>query len=42
MRPVGWSLGPMGTRSKVELFEEIRKASAGRDSPSIREMSRLC
>jgi transposase len=30
----------MGTRSKVELFEEIRKASAGRDSPSIRELSR--
>ena len=30
----------MATRSKVELFEEIRKASAGRDSPSIRELSR--
>jgi transposase len=25
----------------VELFEEIRKASAGRDSPSIRELSRM-
>jgi len=24
----------------VELFEEIRKASAGRDGPSIRELSR--
>jgi transposase len=31
----------MATRSKVELFEEIRKASAGRDSPSIRELSRM-
>src|SRR5271166_2118499 len=30
----------MTARSKVELFEEIRKASAGRDSPSIRELSR--
>ena len=30
----------MPTRSKVELFEEIRKASAGSDSPSIRELSR--
>jgi transposase len=30
----------MPTRSKVELFEEIRKASAAADSPSVRELSR--
>jgi len=30
----------MRTRSKVELFEEIRKANAAADSPSIRELSR--
>jgi transposase len=30
----------MATRSKVELFEEIRKAAAGKDSPSVRELSR--
>lgn len=30
----------MRTRSKVELFEDIRKASAATDSPSIRELSR--
>jgi len=29
----------MATRSKVELFEEIRKASAEVESPSIRELS---
>ena len=37
---VGWSLGPMAKRSKVELFEEIRKAESGKDSPSVRELSR--
>src|ERR1700677_3870122 len=36
----GLEPGPMATRSKVELFEEIRKAAAGKDSPSIRELSR--
>ena len=30
----------MAKRSKVELFEEIRKAAAGKDSPSVRELSR--
>ncbi len=30
----------MRTRSKVEVFEDIRKASAAADSPSIRELSR--
>jgi transposase len=30
----------MATRAKVELFEEIRKASSRRDNPSIRELSR--
>lgn len=34
---VGWGLGPMRTRSKVELFEEIPEARAAADSPSIRE-----
>jgi len=37
---VGWSLGPMAKRSKVELFEEIRRASSGTESPSIRDLSR--
>jgi len=30
----------MAKRSKVELFEEIRKAAAGKNSPSVRELSR--
>ena len=30
----------MAKRSKVELFEEIRKTAAGKDSPSVRELSR--
>jgi transposase len=30
----------MAKRSKVELFEEIRKAAAGAESPSVRELSR--
>ena len=30
----------MAKRSKVELFEEIRKAESGKDSPSVRELSR--
>ncbi len=30
----------MAKRSKVELFEEIRRASNGTESPSIRELSR--
>jgi transposase len=30
----------MATRSKVELFEDIRKAQAGKDGPSVRELSR--
>ncbi len=30
----------MAKRSKVELFEQIRKARSGADSPSIRELSR--
>jgi transposase len=30
----------MAKRSKVELFEEIRKSDAGKDSPSVRELSR--
>jgi transposase len=37
---VGWSLGPMTQRSKVELFEEIRRAEAATEGPSIRELSR--
>ena len=37
---VGWSLEPMPKRSQVELFEQIRKANTGEDSPSIRELSR--
>src|SRR6202453_4547037 len=36
----GLEPGPMATRSKVELFEEIRKAAAGAESPSVRELSR--
>jgi transposase len=36
----GWSLGPMAKRSKVELFEEIRKARGELESPSIRDLSR--
>ena len=30
----------MAKRSKVELFEEIRRASSGTESPSIRDLSR--
>ncbi len=30
----------MTQRTKVQLFEQIRKAHAGPDSPSIRELSR--
>jgi transposase len=38
--PVGWSLGLMTTRSKVELFEQIRKAGTGPDGLPVRELSR--
>jgi len=37
---MGWSLGPMAKRSKVELFEEIRRAKGELESPSIRDLSR--